>query len=207
MPDDADFRETIEKVRIQNVIVATVVARDSGLWEELADCYHPDATITTSWFSGSPAEFVRGSQDMKIARHEGESQKHMTGNYFVHVNGDRAVAECDLILYQRRLIDGVELDFSTWSRRLHQMEKRGGQWKIQSQTVIYEKDRMDPAYPDKVPAGFYNSMDLSKYPSQIRYHCWRNDVVGFPPPKNICLKGTDREREVREAAKKWIAGT
>jgi SnoaL-like domain len=206
MPDDAFFLEAIEKFRVQDVIVKAVVARDSGHWEALAECYHPDATIATSWFTGTPAEFVKGSQDMKIARHEGESQKHMTGNYLVDLNGDRAVGECDLILYQRRVVTDVELDFSTWSRRLHLMEKRNREWRIRSQTVIYEKDRMDPAHPDKMPQGFYSSMDLSKYPSQIRYHCWRNDMVGFPPPKNICLKGTDREKEVREAARKWIAG-
>ena len=206
MLDEAIVQETLEKVRIKDVIAKGIIARDSGLWTQLADCYHPDATLTTSWFTGSPADFVKGSAEMKIARHEGESQKHMTSNYSIDVNGSRAIAECDLILYQRRVIDGVELDFETWSRRLHLLEKRAGEWRIWSQTVIYEKDRMEPAHPAGVPDGFYDSMDLSRYPSQIRYHCWRNDMAGFPPPANICIKGTARESEVRERAQKWFAG-
>jgi SnoaL-like domain len=199
-------RTVIDTLEIQSVVSKAVVARDSGLWKELAQCYHPDATLTTSWFTGSPADFVTRSQEMKIARHEGESQKHITSNYWIEVSGARAVAECDSILYQRRLINQVEWDFTTWSRKLHLLEKREGKWRIWGQTFIYEKDRMDPARPDQVPAGFYRSMDLSKYPQQIRFHCWRNDMVGFPPAKNICLKGSEREAEVRDEARKWIAG-
>jgi hypothetical protein len=206
MLDDEALRESIAWVQIQSVVSKAIVARDSGFWKELAHCYHPDATLTTSWFSGSPADFVKASQEMKIARHEGESQKHITSNYWIEVSGDRATAECDSILYQRRVINDVELDFTTWSRRLHLLEKRDGTWRIWGQTFIYEKDRMDPARPDQVPEGFYASMDLSGYPKQIRFHCWRNDMVGFPPAKNICLRGSERETDVRNEARKWIAG-
>ena len=205
MLDDA-LRETTDRLQIQYVLSKGVMARDSGLWRELAECYHPDATVTTSWFSGSPAEFVKASQEMKIARHEGETQKHMTSNYWIEVNGTRAVAESDVILYQRRVINQMELDFTTWSRRVQLMEKRDGKWRISGQTFIYEKDRMDPARPDQVPEGFYASLDLAKYPQQIRFHCWRNDMVGFPPARNICLKGSERESEVRSQASRWLAG-
>ena len=206
MSEDAKFREAIGKGPDPGRDCQECGCRDSGLWTTLADSYHPDAVIATSWFNGSPAEFAEQSAEMKIARHDGESQKHMTANYFIDINGDRAVAECDLILYQRRVIETVELDFTTWSRRLHLMEKRNEDWKIRNQTVIYEKDRMDPAHPHQVPKDFYASLDLSKYPSQIRYHCWRNDMAGFPPPKNICIKGSDREVEVRGEAKRWVEG-
>ena len=45
------------------------------------------------------------------------------------------------------------------------MEKRDGEWKIWRRRNIYEKDRMDPIKPGDLPEGFYESMDLSKYPS------------------------------------------
>lgn len=206
MNDHAPSQAVFDHFEIQNIITKGLIARNSGLWQELGSCYHPDAHLTTSWFNGKAADFVSGSAEMKIARHDGESQKHMTSNHLIRVSGSRAVAECDLILYQRRHINGVELDFTTWSRRLHLLEKRNGEWRISRQTVIYEKDRMEPAYPDRVPADFYSSLDLSKYPAQIRYHCWRNDTAGFPPPHNICLQGTPRETEVRENARLWLAG-
>ncbi|MGV6873128.1 nuclear transport factor 2 family protein [Pseudochelatococcus sp. B33] len=197
--------ETIEKVRAQNVVATAIIARDTGLWSDLAECYHPDAVLTMSWFSGSPAEFVKASQEMKISRSDAESQKHMTSNLMVRLNGRRAVSECDLILYQRRLVSGVLLDFTTWSRRIDLLENRDGEWRISHLTMIYEKDRMDAVDPKGFPAAFLSSMELSQYPQQIRFHCWRNDMVGFPPARNICIKGSDRELQVREEARRWLA--
>jgi len=201
-----DLQEVIDNTSILKLIAKSIVARDSGMWEALAECYHPDATLTSSWFTGHPADFVARSKEMGIVGHEGEVQKHRTGNHWIEINGDRAISESDLILYQRRLIKGIELDFTTWSRRIHLFEKRSRQWKIWRRQSIYEKDRMDPHNPEELPDGFYRSLDLSKYPKQIRYHCWRNDMAGYPPVGNICIKGTEREREVREEARHWLEG-
>jgi hypothetical protein len=206
MADDPLTQEVIDKIRVQSCVCKSIIARDLGQWERVADCYHPDAVLITSWFTGSPAAFVKGSQTMKIARHPGESQKHMTSNFWIELGGTRAVSECDVILYQRRLVNQVELDFSTWSRRLDLLEKRQGEWKIWRLNFIYEKDRVDPAKPDPAFDELFSSIDLSGYPPQIRYHCWRNDMVGFPPSKDICLKDSEREKEVRAEAASWLAG-
>jgi hypothetical protein len=206
MVDEKKLQLTIDRNEIRHIVAKSVIARDSGQWTELAECYHTDAKLTSSWFSGTAKDFLKVSSEAKDTRKEGESQKHLTGNHWIEVNGIRAVAESDLILYQRRIIEGLELDFTTWSRRLHLMEKRDGDWKIWRRTAIYERDRMDPHNPEDIPDGFYSSMDLSQYPKQIRYHCWRNTMFGHPPVKNICLKGTEREKEVREEARNWIDG-
>jgi hypothetical protein len=194
----------IDRSEIENLIAKSIISRDSGMWEALAECYTPDATLTSSWYSGSPADFLEQAGKMRVARHEGEAQKHMTANHWIEVNGGRAISESDLILYQRRLIDAVELDFTTWSRRLHLFEKRDGEWKIRKRWSIYEKDRMDPHNRGELPEGFYESMDLTRYPKEIRYHCWRNDMAGFPPAAGICVKGSEREREVRAEVRSWI---
>ena len=151
MEAEGRFRESVDRNEIKDVLSIVNYARDAGLWEAWRDCYHADATLTTSWFSGTRDEFVEAAKQMKIARHPGESQKHTVTNPWVRLSGDRAVGEHDLILYQRRLIDGVELDFTTWSRVLALLEKRDGAWRIWKRTNIYEKDRMDPYKPDEVP--------------------------------------------------------
>jgi hypothetical protein len=142
---------------------------------------------------------------MKIARHAKESQKHLTGNHRLDIIGDRALAECDQILYQRRVVLGEELDFTTWSRRLHFVERRSGAWRILRRRMIYEKDRVDPARSDTFPSDFFTRVDFTPYPPALRYHCWRNAVAGFPPPKELCILGSAREREVREEARDWLA--
>jgi hypothetical protein len=205
MVDDKKLQQAVDRNEIENLIAISIIARDSGFWADLVDCYHPDASLSSSWFSGKPEDFAKESAGKMTAFRAGETQKHMTGNHWVRVNGDHAISESDLILFQRRLIDGIELDFTTWSRRIHLFEKRNGDWKIWWRTNIYEKDRMDPLKPSDLPQGFYESMDLSKYPMQVRYHCWRNEKGGFPPAKNLCVKGSPREEEVRERARQWIA--
>ena len=205
---DADTRaqESVDRSEIKDVLSVVNYARDAGLWEEWSACYHPDATLTTSWFSGTRDEFVDAAKKMKIARHPGESQKHTVTNPWVRLKDTRAAAEHDLILYQRRLIDGVELDFTTWSRVLALLEKRDGAWRIWKRTNIYEKDRMDPYKPDELPPSFYASIDLSGYPHAIRYHCWRNAKIGHPPAENIVLQHSAEERAVREEAEEWLKG-
>ena len=151
MEADTRAQESVDKSEIKDVLSVVNYARDAGLWEEWSACYHPDATLTTSWFSGTRDEFVDAAKKMKIARHPGESQKHTVTNPWVRLKDTRAAAEHDLILYQRRLIDGVELDFTTWSRVLALLEKRDGAWRIWKRTNIYEKDRMDPYKPDELP--------------------------------------------------------
>jgi len=206
MTHEDKMRAAIDRQEIKTLIARSIIARDSALWDDLADCYHPDATLTSSWFTGSPAEFVKVAAEMKLTRHEGEAQMHLTGNHWIRTNGNRALAESDLILFQRRVIDGNELDFSTFSRRIDMLEKRAGTWKIWVWTLIYEKDRMDAPDPDALPDGFYGSMDLTGYPRAVRYHCWRNDRIGFPPAHNIRIKGTEREQAIRADAQRWIDG-
>ena len=206
MGTEGRIQESVDRNEIKDVLSVVNYARDAGLWEAWRDCYHADATLTTSWFSGSRDEFVEAAKKMKIARHPGESQKHTVTNPWVRLAGARAVAEHDLILYQRRIIDGVELDFTTWSRVLALLEKRDGAWRIWKRTNIYEKDRMDPYKPDEVPASFYASIDLAGYPAAIRYHCWRNAKIGHPPARDIVLQHSAEEAAVREAAEAWLEG-
>ena len=66
MPSDDISRKVIETVRVQSLVSKSIIARDSGHWVRVAECYHPQATLTTSWFTGTPAEFVDGSQNMKM---------------------------------------------------------------------------------------------------------------------------------------------
>ncbi len=206
MEAEGRIQENADRSEIKDVLSVVNYARDAGLWEEWRQCYHPDASLTTSWFSGSRDEFVEAAKKMKIARHPGESQKHTVTNPWVRLAGVRAVGEHDLILYQRRLIDGVELDFTTWSRVLALLEKRDGAWRIWKRTNIYEKDRMDPYKPDDVPASFYASIDLSGYPPAIRYHCWRNAKIGHPPARGIVLQHSAEEAAIRKEAEEWIGG-
>ena len=208
MIDEKKLQLSIDRTEIINLVSKSIIARDSGLWGQLADCYHSEAEFTSSWWQGKPKDFVKAASVMlDNSRSEGGEQKHMTANHWIEANGDRATAECDLILYTRGPIKGVELDFTTWSRRLHLMARENGEWKIWRRFAIYERDRVDVVDPSISPDKYLDPKAMEKYPKQIRYHLWRNAVKsGSEPSKNLCIRGTEQENKVRQEAREWIAG-
>jgi hypothetical protein len=186
----------------------TLVYRDRGDWDELVDCFHPDARITTSWFEGNTHEFIEGSSKMMVSHDPSDSQKHFAGNPRVITNGeDRALCEYYLTLHQRRRIDGYLFDFQTWSSTVDMFEQRDNTWRVLGRWNIYEKDRMDPHKPGEVPERFFKEMDLTPFPEALKYHSWRNARGSNEmPPKGLVIEGTELAKAIRAAARTWLDG-
>lgn len=207
MIDEKRLQESIDRSEIINLVSKSILTRDSGLWEKLAECYHSEAEFTSSWWHGKAKDFMKAaSKRMDEARKEGGEQKHMTANHLIVINRDRATAECDLCLFSRRPINGVELDFQTFSRRLHLMAKENGDWKIWRRFAIYEKARMDSVDPTVDPKKYFDAKAMENFPKPMRIHLWRLEVKGSGHTENICIRGTEQEKIVRGEAQKWIEG-
>jgi hypothetical protein len=206
MPDAERLQNMLDKFEIQEVVAAACYSRDHGDWDTLRDSYHPDGTITVSWHSGPVDEFIERSKKMKVNQGPQEFTKHVNANQRVRLNGDRAIIEYDVILHNRRIMEGFAIDFHTWSRYFDQVERRDDRWRIFNRSAIYEKDRMDPHNPREIPDSFYEDMNLEQYPLNIRYHCWRNAKTGQTPPEGIVIARSEREKQIRETAEKWLAG-
>lgn len=65
---------------------------------------------------------------------------------------------------------------------------------------------MDAVDPTVGPETFYPAEALSRYPQSIRHHLWRNEVKGSTAAKDLCIRGTDEERKIREEARRWLKG-
>lgn len=206
MREDERLRATLDKAEIVEVATLACRCRDSGKWEALAECFHPDAAVSVSWHSGPAEQFIERSRRMTASQDPRDFSKHMMANPCVRLNRDRAILEYDVVLHQRRTIDGYEMDFQTWSRYVDLMEKREGRWRIFRRTAVYEKDRMDPCRPREVPDSFYESMMLEGYPPAIRFHCWRNEKSGHAPSRSIVLAKSPEEKALREAGESWLSG-
>ena len=205
MIDEKRLQETIDRSEILNLISKSIITRDSGFWDQLAECYHSKAEFTSSWWQGKPADFVKAaSKKLETAREEGGEQKHVASSHWIVINGDRATCECDISLYMRRGIKGVEMDFITWSRRIHLLAKEKGEWKIWRRFAVYERDRVDAVEPGIDLSEHLDPRELSKYPKQIRLHLWRNKVHGSEASADLCIRGTPQEDKVRAEARKWI---
>jgi hypothetical protein len=206
MTDNARMQAAIDRVEIMQVSNTLLSARDDAEWEKLAQCFHADAHVKTSWFDGTAQEFAEAARKMMEGHHETDTQRHTISNQRVTINAHRAVNEYYLMLYQGRTLDGYEFDFVTWSVTLDLFENRNGEWRISKRSNIYEKDRMDPHVPGSVPYSYYQGLDLSRYPSAIRFHCYRNERSSGHPPKNLILKGSPEEKAACQEAADWLAG-
>lgn len=205
MTDSGRMQAATDKFEIIEVATTALCCRDSGDWARLAQCFHPDARVTTSWFDGTGREFAEQSQRMMAGHHPGDTQRHMMGNPRVALRSNRAICEFYVILYQRRTMDGYVFDLQTWSVNLDFFEQRDGLWRISKRLIVYEKDRMDPHVPGSVPQSYFDGLDLSRYPAAIRYHCYRNERSSGRAPANLILKGTPEETAARQSAQDWLA--
>lgn len=205
MTEQERYQSVTDKFEIIEVSTTAMICRDTGNWARLAQCFHPDARLTTSWFDGTAREFAEQSRNMMEKHHPSDTQRHMMSNPRVTLNGRRAINEFYLVLHQGRLLDGYQFDFQTWSVTLDLCEKRDGEWKISRRSMIYEKGRMDPRIPGSVPQSYFDGLDLSQYPEPIKFHCYRNERTSGHVPRNLILKGSAEEKATRKSAEEWLA--
>jgi hypothetical protein len=195
-----------EERAVCRVLQVWAYSRDQGDWDGLRDCFHDDATITVSWYSGPAAGFVERSMAMGKERRPEERSKHLLGNMRAAVAGSRAVLEADTVITVREFIDGHLFDFASHARFFHLMEKRQGVWRIFKADCIYEKDRLDPVVPGSVPAPFYDQVDLSGNASGFAFMRFRQTKKGRTIPAGLPLAGSAEEAKLREAARRWLEG-
>lgn len=205
MPDNAEFQAARDENEIARVVADWGFARDGGDWEALKGCFHPDARVDIAWISGSAHEFAESLKN-RGPLPPGEHTRHQVGNPHIRMNGGRAVSDGPLTLFNRAFIDGLEFDFEAWLRFFDLFEKRGGEWRISKRTAIYEKDRMDPVQPEKIPASFYDSVQLEGYPPECRYMCFRHMKHGRKMASKIMTAYSAEERALREEGERWLAG-
>ena len=110
-----------------------------------------------------------------------------------------------MTISQRAEVEGVPCDVLCMGRFYDFLEKRDpqgapsrtGQWGLVLRQPTYEKDRMDPHVPGSVPVSYYEQLDLSRYPTPVRFHCYRNERSSGHAPKNMIIKGSAEEKAAR----------
>lgn len=121
-------------------------ARVRGLADELQACFHPDATVTTSWSSGSAAAFVAGACSRDTAR-TGAILNRVAPPVVHHEGGDRAVVELPSTTTRWIPVNEVEAVLSSYMRLVYRVERRDSGWRISDLTAINESDTLEPAIP------------------------------------------------------------
>ncbi|MEU8636466.1 nuclear transport factor 2 family protein [Amycolatopsis sp. NPDC048633] len=175
-------------------------SRDRGRWDRLGACYAPDSAVRLSWFRGTGEEFVARSREM---RGRGDLTRHRLGPPVVDLDGDRAIAEMSAAIELRTVLDGVEIDLTSYTRLLYRAEVRSGRWLITSMDPIYERDVLAPVLPGTpLPLPSLEGLRPS-----YRFLAHVFDRRGYPIADD--LYGDDRPAEVAELYDSlfaWLSG-
>lgn len=139
--------KTIEQVlaeaEIRDVQLRYCRAADRKDFELYRTCFHGDAVLEFSFFSGSVDEFMAMAME-SLARFSATT--HFTGNQLIEVSGDTAWCEFYTLATHRIDADenGSERDYVASVRYIDRMERRGGEWRIARRRCVLDWARTDP---------------------------------------------------------------
>jgi hypothetical protein len=143
--NDQSGAEALITAEIQNLVQR---ARDFQSWDEMADCYHPDAEVEISWFRGSADDFVEGSKRIAAA---GTRSIHQMAPSVITVRGDRALSDTGCEIHVLANLDGIDMIVSSQARLLSRVERRDGQWRLSGFRTLYVWDTLTPVRPSRAP--------------------------------------------------------
>ena len=200
MSNNKEVLELLDKHKISEVVSNWAFYRDQRAFDKLKTCFHPDATIQVSFYSGSADGFIQ-----KIKMSKKGNVKHLVGNIRIELKGERAIAESNTTVMLRRRFFDIEADLTCYLRFFDLFEKRDTIWRIADRTGIYEKDNM-------LPVELSDHLDLRKlesYPPYCRHLCfYLENVQGISGISSFPIVGTDSdaEREIFKKGEEWLAG-
>ncbi len=183
-------QECVERVLIAELIQRERAARDGGLWQTMAECWHPQSWVDNSWFRGSGAEFVAASE--RNAATSKTLSFHEIGPSVVTIQGERAIADTGCAVYGMLTLKQAEVAVVSHTRLLSRALKMGDTWLLAGATVLYVRDLLVPRNPAQVPeidtavlSGFRDSYRYLSYVLAQSGHVARMDLPGVDLPETV----------------------
>ena len=112
----SQWAKALDQIQICDVRRAWAFSLDLGRVGQAALCFHPDARITVSWYSGPLDGFIARSRAMAATRKPEEHRKHWLGNMRSGIRGARAVLETDVLILIREFLDGTLFDYTSYAQ-------------------------------------------------------------------------------------------
>ncbi len=181
--------ECEDRMLVAELVQRERAARDAGLWDIMAECWHPNSLVDVSWFRGRGADFVAAS-----ARNSGGKTLsfHQMGPSVITMRGSRALADTGCAVQAMLLLEGAGVAVISHTRLLSRAVKEGDDWLLAGLRVIYIRDLLVPRNPNRVPA--IDETALNGYRDSYRYlsyvlaqsgHAPRVDLPGFDEMANV----------------------
>jgi hypothetical protein len=206
MSEASGLQRMLDEYEVQRVRRIWAFSRDHDDWDTLQTCFHPDATVFISWYSGPASGFLEKSKEAAARRRPEERSQHWLGNARATVRGDRALLEFDVQILNRDFLDGHLFDCTCIGRFFDHIERRDGVWRIARWTCIYDKDRLEPVLPTPVPASFWDGFTFGGDDSGCAFMKFRQVKKGRTVPAGLIMGGSEAEHRLKADGAAWLAG-
>lgn len=201
----APQRDVLEELAVCNVRRAWAFHLDLREWDKLPACFHPEARVTVSWYSGPIAGFIERSKALTWKPEE--HRKHWLGNMRAEIADNRATLETDVRIEIREFIDRNLYDYTAYARFYDLMEKRDGVWRIFEWNTIYDRDRLDPVIPLALDeSSLFAQAELEGPQSGFAFMKLRSTKRGRAIPEAVVIRDSAGEARLRERGGRWLAG-
>jgi hypothetical protein len=182
-------------------------SRDQRRFAEMAECFHENAWVRTTWYDGVGGQaYVESTRELLGDRNtQLFSGKHWVFPASARVEGDRALVESPAKIFLRRELGGVEVDIHAYCRFFSRAVRQEGHWKLLSFHVLFEWDELRPVMPGQVPE-FDEALLASIRPS-YRFLGYAQTLRGVNLNPN--LLGDDRWDDLvafHAGEDAWLAG-
>ncbi|KAH8812450.1 hypothetical protein F5884DRAFT_310112 [Xylogone sp. PMI_703] len=204
----------LERYKLRELAEGWPCYRDSSEWENLASIFHSDAYIYTTWTGRTHfRDFIAASQR---GMDNGAWIMHRVHGSTTDINlsATRAVTKMKATITQRFDLNGVEVDAESDCRFCFFWDKHPetGDWGARFVRHWYEKDKLIPVDPRKVPK--LDDERLKGYPVGYRYLAYcQESVMGVKVKldmpghrregESTCGKAHD---ELYWQCKEWVEG-
>jgi hypothetical protein len=199
----ADLKKIADEHEILRIRRTWCFCRDQGDWQTMKTLFHPNATISISWYAGNLDGFIESSQKVFGLKKFGTRVKHWFGNYRLTIENNRAFLESDIEGRVRDYIGDNLLDLMFECRFFDRFEKRGDAWKIAQWTAVYDNDRISPVIPGSVPISFYEGLSLDE--PDAATSAWRLFLAKTGRPiRPMILGGSNEEKALSHEISVWL---
>jgi len=209
MHENTEADEFRDRQELFDLVRRERFARDQRRWDVMAECFHPNAWVRTTWYDGiggqAYVDATRALMGESPSRTGVPSSKHWVFPAVAEVHGDRATVESPAEIFSRGQIGGVLADTHTFCRFFSRAIRQDGRWRLLTFHLLLEWSELRSAIPGQVP-----EIDLDLLATLRPSYQWLGYAqalrgVTIDPD----LLGDDRWDELvafheREAA--WLAG-
>lgn len=132
--------EMLDREELFDLVRRERFARDQRRFDVMRDCFHDDAYVRTSWYDGHGGEaYVEATRTWMS---KAGNSKHWVFPAYARISGDKATVESPAMIFNRAMLDGIEIDFHVFCRFFSRAVRVDGAWKLLSFEVLFERDIM-----------------------------------------------------------------